>query len=90
MHRSHPRLSRRSALALGLGAALPAIADALGRSVRDATARRGLTAPVLRGAYGVEMCVLAGPDGHPAVLPLRALPRPDRIRPGTGPPTDRP
>lgn len=49
-----------------------------------------LTVPVLRDAYGVEVCVLAGPDGHPVVLPLRAVPRPDRIRPGTGPPAARP
>ena len=31
-----------------------------------------LTASALRDAYGVEVCVLAGPDGHPVVLPLRA------------------
>lgn len=40
-----------------------------------------LTPPVLRQAYGVDVCVLAGPDGHPVVLPLR---------PGTGPPTVQP
>ena len=40
-----------------------------------------LAAPVLRDAYGVDVCVLAGPDGHPVVLPLR---------PGTGPPTAQP
>ncbi len=40
-----------------------------------------LAAPVLRDAYGVDVCVLAGPDGHPVVLPLR---------PGTGPPTVQP
>ena len=40
-----------------------------------------LVAPVLRDAYGVDVCVLAGPDGHPVVLPLR---------PGTGPPTVQP
>lgn len=31
-----------------------------------------LTAPVLRDAYGVEVCILTGPDGHPVVLPLHA------------------
>jgi iron complex transport system ATP-binding protein len=29
-----------------------------------------LTVPVLRNAYGVDVCVLGGPDGHPVVLPL--------------------
>lgn len=37
-----------------------------------------LAAPVLRDAYGVDVCVLAGPDGHPVVLPLR----PASERPG--------
>ena len=42
-----------------------------------------LTAPVLRDAYGVDVCVLAGPDGHPVVLPLRAaLQQPGQLRPG--------
>ena len=40
-----------------------------------------LAVPVLRDTYGVDVCVLAGPDGHPVVLPLR---------PGTGPPTAQP
>ena len=41
-----------------------------------------LAAPVLRDAYGVDVCVLAGPDGHPVVLPLRpASQPPDRSRP---------
>ena len=31
-----------------------------------------LTAPALRRAYDVEVSVLAGPDGHPVVVPLRA------------------
>lgn len=30
-----------------------------------------LTAPVLRDVYGVELCIMDGPDGHPVVLPLR-------------------
>ena len=30
-----------------------------------------LTAPVLRQAYGVNVCILAGPDGHPVVLPMQ-------------------
>jgi len=30
-----------------------------------------LTAPVLRQVYGADVCVLAGPDRHPVVLPLR-------------------
>ena len=33
-----------------------------------------LTAAVLRHAYGVEVCILEGPDGHPVVLPLHAAP----------------
>jgi iron complex transport system ATP-binding protein len=33
-----------------------------------------LDAPVLRDAYGVDVSVLAGPDRHPVVIPLRAAP----------------
>ena len=29
-----------------------------------------LTPSLLRAAYGVDVCVLPGPDGHPVVLPL--------------------
>lgn len=31
-----------------------------------------LTAPVLRDAYGVDVCVMAGPDGRPVVVPLHS------------------
>lgn len=30
-----------------------------------------LTENVLRDAYGVDVCILTGPDGHPVVLPLQ-------------------
>ncbi len=33
-----------------------------------------LTPPLLRDAYGVDVCVLAGPDSHPVVLPMRPGP----------------
>jgi len=33
-----------------------------------------LTTPVLRHAYGVDVCILAGPDGHPVVLPMQIAP----------------
>lgn len=29
-----------------------------------------LTAAMLRDVYGVEVCVMAGPDGHPVVVPV--------------------
>jgi iron complex transport system ATP-binding protein len=35
-----------------------------------------LVAPVLREAYGVDVSVMEGPDGHPVVIPLRAVTRP--------------
>ena len=31
-----------------------------------------LTVPILRDAYGVDVCVMTAPDGHPVVIPLRA------------------
>ena len=73
MHHSHPRLSRRSALALGLGAALPgrraraalpAITDALGRSVT-------LKAPAERIVIDFnyeEFTAVAGPSGWDRVV----------------------
>ena len=32
-----------------------------------------LTAAVLRDAYGVAACILAGPDAHPVILPLHIV-----------------
>ena len=32
-----------------------------------------LTNASLRDAYGVDVCILAGPDGHPVVLPVRGV-----------------
>ncbi len=73
MHRCHPRLSRRSALALGLGAALPgrraraalpAITDALGRNV-------ALKAPAERIVIDFnyeEFTAVAGPSGWDRVV----------------------
>lgn len=73
MHHPDPRLSRRSALALGLGAALPgrracaampAITDALGRSV-------ALKAPAERIVLGFnyeEFTAVAGPLGWDRVV----------------------
>lgn len=73
MHHSHPRLSRRSALALGLGAtlsgrraraALPAITDALGRPV-------ALKAPAERIVIDFnyeEFTAVAGPSGWDRVV----------------------
>lgn len=73
MHPSYPRLSRRSALAFGLGtalpgrrarAALPAITDALGRSVV-------LKAPAERIVLGFnyeEFTAVAGPSGWDRVV----------------------
>jgi len=42
-----------------------------GRLLKTGRPAEVLAAPVLREAYGVEVCVLAGPDGHPVVVPLR-------------------
>lgn len=42
-----------------------------GRLLRAGVPAAVLVPPVLREAYGVEVQVLAGPDGHPVVVPLR-------------------
>lgn len=73
MHRFHPRLSRRSALALGLGAALPgrraravlpAITDALGRSV----ALKGPAERIVIDFNYEEFTAVAGPAGWDRVV----------------------
>jgi iron complex transport system ATP-binding protein len=43
-----------------------------GRLLASGIPAEVLVPPTLRTAYGVEVCVLAGPDGGPVVLPLRA------------------
>ncbi|MGI4792611.1 MAG: ABC transporter ATP-binding protein [Janthinobacterium lividum] len=43
-----------------------------GRLLCAGTAASVLTEAVLREAYGVEVCVMAAPDGRPVVIPLRA------------------
>ena len=41
-----------------------------GKVVASGRPRQVLAAPTLRAAYGVEVCVLAGPDGLPVVVPV--------------------
>ncbi len=43
-----------------------------GRLLCAGTVASVLTEPVLREAYGVEVCVMTAPDGRPVVIPLRA------------------
>lgn len=46
-----------------------------GRLLCAGPAASVLTEPVLREAYGVEVCVMTAPDGRPVVIPLRPQPR---------------
>ena len=46
-----------------------------GRLLCAGTVANVLTEPVLREAYGVEVCVMTAPDGRPVVIPLRPHPR---------------
>ena len=43
-----------------------------GRLLLAGPASAVLTATHLQQAYGVEVCIMPGPDGHPVVIPLRA------------------
>ena len=43
-----------------------------GRLLLAGPAAAVLTAAHLQQAYGVEVCIMTGPDGHPVVIPLRA------------------